>query len=135
MYSSPFLQSIYNFMLVRQYSKRTIDTYLTWIKYYINYHHKKHPKAMGPREVIDFLSYLACERHVSPSTQNTALNSLAFLYNKFLGMPLGTLDEFKRSSRQAKLPTVLTQREVSALFSTLDPKYKLIAGLLYGSGH
>ncbi len=134
MRSSPFLQSIRDFMLVRHYSKRTIDTYLTWIKYYINYHQKRHPKEMGAPQVVAFLSFLATERQVSPSTQNTALNSLAFLYNKFLEQPLGTMDEYKRSSRQAKLPTVLTQSEVSKLFTALDPKYTLIGGLLYGSG-
>ncbi len=134
MYRSPFLQSIYEFMLVRQYSKRTISTYLTWIKYYINFHHKSHPKDMGASEVVDFLSYLAIKRQVSPSTQSTALNALAFLYNKFLQQPLGDMAEFQRSRRQAKLPVILSQGEVKALFVELDSKYKVLAGLLYGSG-
>ena len=134
MYHSPFLQSIYEFMLVRHYSKRTIATYVTWIKSYIHFHNKRHPKEMGAPEVEAFLSHLAVKRHVSPSTQGTALNALAFLYNKFLQRPLGDLGEFTHSRRQAKLPTVLSKEEVKLLFAALDEKYRLIAGLLYGSG-
>lgn len=134
MYTSPFLQSIHDFMQVRHYSKRTIKSYISWIKYFINYHDKKHPKSMGPSEAVEFLTYMATQRNVSQSTQRTALNALAFLYNKFLELPLGDMGEFQRSNRQAKLPTVLTREEVKELFSALDPKYKLIAGLLYGSG-
>ncbi len=134
MYSSPFLQSIHEFMLARQYSKRTISTYITWVKAYINFHQKKHPKDLSTADVVDFLTFLAVKRHVSPSTQKTALNALAFLYNRFLQLPLGELSEFKRSHRQAKLPVVLSQDEVKALFKHLNPKFKLICGLLYGSG-
>lgn len=134
MHSSPFLQSINDFMLARRYSKRTISTYLTWIKYYINFHKKKHPKDIGEPEVVDFLAFLAVNRNVSPSTQCTALNALAFLYNKFLELPLGEMREFKKATRQPKLPIVLTEAEVKSLFSQLELKYKLIAGILYGSG-
>jgi integron integrase len=134
MYKSKFLQSIQNFMLAQHYSKRTISTYILWIKSFINFNDKRHPKDMGESEVIRYLSHLAINRDVSPSTQNTALNALAFLYNKFLDQPLGTMDEFKRSRRPAKLPVVLTQAEVKSIFSVLDDKYKLPVGFLYGSG-
>jgi integron integrase len=134
MYNSAFLDSINTFMLTRRYSKRTISTYITWIKAFINFHQKRHPKDMGEPEVIVFLSYLAVERHVASSTQTVALNSLAFLYNKFLNQPLGDMAEFKRSRRQAKLPIVLTTVEIKALFQHIDSKYKLIIGFLFGSG-
>jgi integron integrase len=134
MHNSAFLDSINTFMLTRRYSKRTISTYITWIKAFINFHKKRHPKDMGEPEVIAFLSYLAVKRHVAASTQGVALNSLAFLYNQFLNQPLGNMAEFKRSRRQAKLPIVLTTAETKALLQHVDIKYKLIIGLLYGSG-
>lgn len=104
MHNSAFLDSINIFMLTRRYSKRTISTYITWIKAFINFHSKRHPKEMGEPEIIAFLSYLAVKRHVAASTQGVALNSLAFLYNQFLNQPLGKMAEFKRSRRHAKLP-------------------------------
>jgi len=134
MHNSAFLDSINIFMLTRRYSKRTISTYIMWIKAFINFHSKRHPKEMGEPEIIAFLSYLAVKRHVAASTQGVALNSLAFLYNQFLNQPLGKMAEFKRSRRQAKLPIVLTTVEIKMLFQHIDTKYKLIVGLLYGSG-
>ncbi len=134
MYHSPFLNEIHDFMMVRRYSKRTIKTYITWIRSFINFHDKKHPKDMGKPEVVSFLTYLAVERKVSASTQSLALNSLAFLYNKFFELPLENMSAFKRAKRQAKMPVVLTQGEVALLLEKVPAQYKLLLGLLYGSG-
>lgn len=134
MYKSPFLTEIHDFMMVRRYSKRTIKTYITWIRAYINFHNKQHPSEMGKPEVVAFLTYLAVDRRVSASTQTLGLNALAFLYNKFLESPLGDLSDFKRAKRQKKIPTVLTQMEVALLLEVVPSQYKLLLGLLYGSG-
>src|SRR5690606_26356038 len=131
---SPFLTSIRDYMQVRRYSKRTIDSYLIWIKAFILFHGKRHPKEMGDREVEAFLTHLAVNRNVSASTQSVALNALAFLYNQFLEQPIQNAGEFRRAKRQAKLPVVLTEAEIKRLFKALDPKFRLMAGLLYGSG-
>lgn len=132
--ASPFLESIRAHMLVRRYSRRTVSAYLYWIKYFIIFHGKKHPRDMGDNEVEQFLTWLACERHVSAGTQAIALNSLAYLYNKFLNQPLGKLGQFRRANRQAKLPTVLTSQEVGALLAHLSGMHQLMAAMLYGSG-
>lgn len=134
MSKSPFLSSMEEYMVVRRYSKRTINGYLYWIRSYILYHKKVHPKELHAKEVEAFLTYLAVKRQVSTSTQRIALNALAFLYNKFLEQPLGNLSEFNRVKRQPKLPTVLTEGEVMSLLQHLDVAYKLPVGLLYGSG-
>ena len=89
--SSPFLISISDFMSVRRYSKRTIKSYLYWIKHYIVFHDKRHPDEMDRLEVEQFLTHLAVKRMVSVSTQKIALNALAFLYNRVLEQPLGKL--------------------------------------------
>jgi integron integrase len=131
---SPFMQALYEYMLVRHYSKRTIDGYLYWIRYYIRFHHKRHPQDMRKEEVIEFLTFLAVQRNVSISTQKTVLNALAFLYNKFLQLPLGDLGAFNKAIRPRKLPVVLTRLEVGALLSRLNGSPRLLAALLYGSG-
>ncbi|MFT6390011.1 MAG: hypothetical protein ACJAUP_003411 [Cellvibrionaceae bacterium] len=64
---------------------------------------------MGEREVLRFLNHLAVNRNVAPSTQYTALNAVAFIYNQFLNQPLGAMAEFKRAKRPVKLPIVLTE--------------------------
>lgn len=134
MYKSPFLNEISDFMLVRRYSKRTIDTYITWIRAYINFNQKQHPSELGSADVERFLTHLAVNRTVSASTQSVALNALVFLYNKFLEQPLADVSAFRRTKRQAKLPTVLTQSEMALLLQQVPQQYKLLIGMLYGSG-
>lgn len=132
--SSPFLKSVSDYMSVRRYSKRTIETYLYWIKYYIVYHKKTHPNEMHDAEVERFLTHLAQDRCVSIATQKIALNTLAFLYNKFLNKPLGDVSQFRRVRKQPKIPTVLTRAEVAMLMPQLHGTPRLVASLLYGSG-
>jgi len=134
MSASPFLRSVQEYMLVRRYSLRTIKSYLYWIKYFILFNQKQHPSSMGTQEVEAFLNHLVVQRNVSASTQAIALNSIAFLYNKYLGQPLGTLSGLRHSKRQAKLPVVLTQNEVALLLSQLAGTHKLMVAMLYGSG-
>jgi integron integrase len=131
---SPFLQSVSNFMAVRRYSKRTIKSYLYWMRHFIVFHDKQHPRDMGAVEVEQFLTYLAVSRNVSISTQKIALNALAFLYNRMLEKPLGNLGEFNRASAPVKLPTVLSRREVAGLLHKMEGTSLLVASLLYGSG-
>ena len=121
-------------MTVRRYSKRTIDTYLYWIRYFIIFHQKRHPSEMHDIEVEQFLTFLAADRKVSIATQKIALNALAFLYNRFLEKPLGDVSKFRRAHKQPKLPVVLNRTEISLLFQQLSGIQLLIASLLYGSG-
>jgi len=75
------------------YSHRTEETYLHWIKRFILFSGKRHPREMGAAEVTAFLTDLATTRHVASSTQNQALAALLFLYKEVLSAPLPWLDE------------------------------------------
>lgn len=134
MYQSPFLDSIDRYMSVRRYSKRTIDTYLYWIKSYIIYQHKCHPETMGDVEVEQFLTFLAVERKVAAATQSVALNSLVFLYNKFLDRPLTCAGNFRRSKKRRRLAVVMNRREIGKLLDCVPDSARLLVSLLYGSG-
>lgn len=131
---SPFIDSICRHMSVRRYSKRTIESYVYWIKYFIVQQGKRHPLEMGEAEVEAFLTHLAVDRGVSVATQKIALNALAFLYNRFLERPLQDVRGFLRANRQPRLPVVLSRAEVSALLARLSGVPRLVASLLYGSG-
>ncbi len=61
---------------VRHYSIRTEDTYVDWARRFILFHNKRHPRDMGGAEVTAFLTHLAVERNVAPSTQNQAKSAL-----------------------------------------------------------
>lgn len=111
----------------------TEKTYIYWIKGFILFHNKRHPKDMGAREVGLFLSHLVLQRNASPSTQSTALNALVFLYKQFLSVELGEL-EFQRSRRQRRIPVVFSDSEARAVIAELSGVYCLMAQLMYGCG-
>ncbi|MEM7410415.1 MAG: integron integrase [Myxococcota bacterium] len=119
---------------VRHYSPRTESAYVHWIVRYIRFHGVRHPNEMGVAEVSAFLSHLAVEANVAPSTQNQALNGLVFLYGPVLGRPLGELAGVVRARKARKLPVVLSREEVERLLMRLEGSPRLVASLLYGSG-
>lgn len=86
---SPFIESVRRELRLRGYSIRTEKTYLTWIRRFIYFNGKRHPKDVGAAEVRAFLSWLANERNVAVNTQRIALNALVFLYHKFFERELG----------------------------------------------
>lgn len=89
---------------------------------------------MGTEEIRQFLSHLAVDGNVAASTQNVALCALLFLYRDVLGVELAYVEGIQRAKRPSRVPVVLTRAEASALLSHLSGTYKLVAGLLYGSG-
>ena len=119
---------------LRHYSPRTEEAYLYWIRWFVRYHRRRHPREMGAPEVNSFLSYLATGRNVSASTQNQAKAALLFLYKHVLGIELPWLDEIVSANRRPRLPVVLTQREVKALFEQMHGTMGLFASLLYSTG-
>jgi integron integrase len=128
------LDQVRDALRVRHYSKRTERAYVGWIRRFILFHGKRHPRAMGADEVTSFLSALARDRQVSASTQNQALAALLFLYGEVLDMRLPWLGEIVRASRPRRLPVVLSPSEVRAVLEHLSGTPQLMAFLLYGAG-
>lgn len=69
------LDKVRDVVRLKHYSMSTEKTYVSWIKRFILFHNKRHPKDMGAEEVQAYLTYLAVNRHVAASTQNQALNA------------------------------------------------------------
>jgi len=118
----------------KHYSLRTEDTYVHWIKRFIYFHGKRHPRDLGEAEVTAFLNDLARVRNVASATQNQALSAVLFLYKEVLRTPLAWLDGLDRAKRPVRVPTVLTQDEVRRLLARMEGTKWLIVSLLYGSG-
>jgi site-specific recombinase XerD len=89
---------------LKHYSYRTEQTYVAWIRRYILFHNKRHPKEMGIEEVQAFLSHLAVVENVAASTQNQALSALLFLYKVVLDQELEPVDAGKKISVPAHCP-------------------------------
>jgi integron integrase len=128
------LDQVRNVIRRKQYSIRTEQSYVDWIKRFILYHGKRHPREMAEEEVTEFLTHLARDRNVAPSTQNQALSALLFLYKDVLKQEMGWLNNVERARRPAKMPVVLSHEELKRVFARMHGVTKLMAGLLYGSG-
>jgi integron integrase len=134
MYEKPkLLDQVRNSLRQRNYSYRTEQTYVSWIKRFILFHDKRHPNDMGAKEIEEYLTFLAVDKKVSPVTQNQALNSILYLYKYILKRDVGAIQALRpRGSK--RLPTVLTPDEASKILALLDGQIQLMAKLLYGSG-
>lgn len=117
----------------RHYARRTVKTYELWLRRFLRFHNLRHPREMGSAEVNSFLTHLAVDLQVSPSTQNQALAALLFLYRELLDRDL-ELDGVVRARNRRRLPVVLSEAEVRAVRYHLEGDPALVVGLLYGSG-
>ncbi|CAN5424782.1 integron integrase [soil metagenome] len=118
----------------RHYSRRTEEAYVGWIRRYILFHRKRHPREMGEREVAAFLMDLSGQRKVAGSTHNQAMSALLFLYREVLGQGSEWGSGLVPALRPVRLPVVLTRQEVAAVLNRLPDPVRLVCELLYGGG-
>ena len=120
---------------VKHYSISTERTYLFWVKSYILFHNKKHPKDMSKAEIEQFLTYLAVTKNVSPATQNQAFNAILFLYREIFGFDMKDMNiQALRAKEKKHIPVVLSIDEVKQIISNMNGIYQVMLKLMYGCG-
>src|SRR5437867_4975768 len=118
----------------RHLSLRTEQAYRNWIKRYIFFHDKRHPRDLDAEAVRTFLTHLAVNERISASTQNQAFSALLFLYRQVLKMESLNIQGVERARHSRRLPVVFTKAESNAVIGQVQGENRLIVGLLYGSG-
>ena len=96
---------------LKNYSLRTEQAYVFWIRRFILFHGKRHPEQMGGSEVEAFLTDLAVRGRVAASTQNQAFNAILFLYKNVLNMDVLKDIDAVRAKRPLRRSTVLSFEE------------------------
>lgn len=94
---------------------------------------------MSEKEIAEFLSHLACSRHVSAATQNQALNAIVFLYKHVINKEIGGFSRFSRAKTTSRVPTVFSPQEIANIFSQFEDAESqgqtwLMVNLIYGGG-
>lgn len=115
-------------------SYRTEQTYLGWMRRFLDWLPAKGGAVPSPENLRHYLSFLAVERGVAAANQEQAFNALLYLYRHVLNIDVTGLDQTLRSRRPQKLPVVLTRAEVSEVIARLRKPYSLMARLIYGVG-
>ncbi|MDX6614149.1 MAG: hypothetical protein QOD75_3335 [Blastocatellia bacterium] len=119
---------------LRHLSLRTEETYRSWIKRFILFHGKRHPRDLDAAAVRSFLTHLAVQDRVAASTQNQAFNALLFLYRQVLKLDAPNIEGVERARSSRHLPVVFTKAEANSVITHLNGENRLIVSLLYGSG-
>jgi len=128
------LEQVSDAIRAKHYSYRTEQTYIDWIRRYIIFHNKTHPREMGASQVQEFIIHLATAANVSASTQNQALSAITFLYRHVLQQELQFPTDTIRPGRSKPIPVVLTAQEARAVINNMSGIPKLLTKILYGSG-
>ena len=103
------------------YSIHTERSYVDWIRRFILFHDKRHPREMGAPEMGAYITHLAVALGVAASTQQQALSALSLLYREVLEQERGPASAL-RSQRPQYLPAaVLTPTEVKHVISSWRP--------------
>lgn len=127
------IERLRSFMKVKNYSYRTIQTYVFWVQAYGRFSSPKNIKNLGSVDIEMYLGYLSRNKNISVNTQETAFNAIMFFYTKFIGInDLKVNVSFK--GKPKKLPVVLNKTEINNLFKNLSGINLLICKLIYGSG-
>jgi integron integrase len=134
------------FLRNRHYSLRTEKTYIGWVRQYILYHNKRHPREMGVDEINAFITHLVNNKTVSASTQNQAISAILFLYRNVLQIELDEKALVSiRPTRPKRVPTVLSRDEAKKVIAHMEGIYKIMTQItpalhpqrgasVYGSG-
>jgi len=120
---------------LKHYSIKTEVNYIGWIKQFIFFHNKRHPIEMGKAEIEEYLTFLATDKKVAPSTQNQAFYALLFLYEQVLDIELKNQNiQALRAKERQHIPVVLSIEEVQLIISNMHGIYHLMISMMYGCG-
>ena len=109
------MEQVQDTIRLKHYSYQTEKTYIYWIRRYILFHNKRHPKDMGGTDVEALLTHIAVNEKVAASTQNQALYAILFLYREVMKQELDLKVDAVRAKKSKYLPIVLTKEETMAI--------------------
>ncbi len=116
----------------REYSPRTEESYLGWMRRFLRYTKRIPPVQLGRPDVERYLAYLANERRLAAKSRNLAASALIFLFREVLGVD--GMEDIPRARGPSRRPTVLSKQEVRQVLRELSGVKRLVGSLLYGSG-
>jgi site-specific recombinase XerD len=123
------LEQVQYAVRARHFSRRTEESYAFWVRRYILFHGKQHPKDLPPEAVREFVNALSVEHQLSASTVKQALSALVFLHSQVLQHDLPWIEGLITPKASRYVPVVLTAQELAAVFEKLEGKWSLIARL------
>lgn len=125
----------YKDLLIRKrYSPNTLKVYTNMFQTFLNYYFEKEIEDITEDDIRKYQDYLVQKKKVSISTQNQAINSIKFYYEKVKGGDKMDI-RIERPLKEKKLPEIISENEVFKLLKvTTNVKHKALITMLYSSG-
>jgi integrase/recombinase XerD len=121
-------------LILKGYSPTTLKTYTQQFSEFLFFYNDIHPTDITELDVHNYLLYLVEKKKLSRSTQNQAINSIKYFYEKVMKQPRKVY-YIERPLKEHKLPQILSQLEVMAIFEApKNLKHKVMLMLIYASG-
>jgi len=128
------MQETRRVLRLRHRSLSTEKSYLMWLRRFRGFANSKGLRDLEASDLQGFLSYLAVEKKVSPSTQSQALNALVFVYRHVLEKDIENAISAVRARERRRLPVVMSVQEVERVFDEMTGIHRLMGMLIYGCG-
>ncbi|MDI6767950.1 MAG: tyrosine-type recombinase/integrase [Bacteroidota bacterium] len=129
-----FYETVRREMRLRNYSHKTIKSYVSNLRSFVKYFQPKHPREVNEGDIRLYLLHLIEEKKFTASTVNQVFNALRFLYIKLYKMPF-TIGSLPRPKKEKQLPVILSQEEVVKILDAVDNlKHKTLLMLIYSAG-
>lgn len=114
------------------FARATIQVYSAWVRRFYRFTGRGFTHCSAA-DVQAFLTRVA-EKHYSRTSQRQALCALVFAFRHVVKVDLGNIGAFRPAPAFRRPPTVLSRDEVLRLLECVDPKFRLVAELLYRCG-
>lgn len=129
-----FFETVRREMRLRNYSHKTIKSYLSCLRSFVSHIRPKHPREVAEQEIRDYLLHLIEEKEFAAGTVNQVFNALRLLYVDLYEKPF-VIGSLPRPRKEKKLPDVLNETETRKLFAGVtNLKHRTILMLAYASG-
>lgn len=129
-----FYETVRRELRLRNYSHKTIKSYLSCLRSFVAYVKPKHPRQITDEGIRKYLLYLIEEKQMAAGTVNQVFNALRFLYVELYEMPF-VIGKLPRPAKEHKLPDVLNEDEVLRIFNAVSNlKHRTMLMLAYASG-
>jgi len=133
--STELLDSVRRGLVLRGYSPRTRSVYLGHVRRFLEWAGRTNDELTEePGPIIEEYLLTLVSRRVSRSYHSQVVSALRFLFETVLESPRVAL-AIPRPRKENRLPTVLSQGEVSSLLQrTRNLKHRALLMILYSSG-
>lgn len=130
---SPLRQKMQDRMVLRGFSIRTQEAYISWIEQLTRFY-RVPPDQLNDDQLQEFMLHLLKERALSASTCRQAIHSIRFFFTEVVGREVSRFS-IPGLRGPSKVPELLSREEVFAIIrACTQPKYRVMMLVAYGTG-